>query len=332
MEDNFYVNLPSNVHTHKYFADNTIGNFTTKLPAHVSLDGKWEVGLVEMTYTKSWYNMPKKQSIELWYTINDNKGLSTVKKRGYIDKGNYNTIEDLKYAINVMAGKIDRDYKSAEVPQIELDLITRLVKIKSGLLDARRVFMLPNEELCQMLGFDYFKLSQYYIDVYNLYNFVELAKYKEKLTKEMLSLIAEEPKETPVRSGLKSIFTDDKHQTVTVETLEQRRTRVNNKLKIYKAEQPYDLSGGYHSLFVYCNIVKPSYVGNSFTQLLRLVEIPSDKKFGDQVLITYPSTYYIPLLTQEFETIEIDIKSETGETVPFEFGRSIITLHFRRKS
>jgi hypothetical protein len=49
--------------------------------------------------------------------------------------------------------------------------------------------------------------------------------------------------------------------------LENRLKRVNNKLKLTTAEQPYDLSGGYHSLFVYCNIVKPSYVGNTYTQL-----------------------------------------------------------------
>jgi hypothetical protein len=36
-------------------------------------------------------------------------------------------------------------------------------------------------------------------------------------------------------------------------------------------------------------------------------------------------------MTKDFETIEIHIKDDTGESIPFEFGRSIIVLHFRRK-
>jgi hypothetical protein len=99
---------------------------------------------------------------------------------------------------------------------------------------------------------------------------------------------------------------------------------------IYTAEKPYELSGGYHSLFVYSDIVSPSFVGDSYTQLLRLIEIPSSYKFGDQVKITYPNTYYVPLLVKEFDTIEIDIKDDTGVNIPFEFGRCIITLHFRK--
>jgi hypothetical protein len=98
----------------------------------------------------------------------------------------------------------------------------------------------------------------------------------------------------------------------------------------YKGTRPYEISGGYHSLFVYSDKIQPSFVGDSYTQLLRLVEIPSNAKYGDQVLITYPNSYYVPLLVKEFDTIEIDIKDSTGESIPFEFGRSIVVLHFRK--
>ena len=101
--------------------------------------------------------------------------------------------------------------------------------------------------------------------------------------------------------------------------------------QLYIAEKPYELSGGTHGLFVYCDIVKPSFVGDSYTQLLRLVQVPSGIKFGDQVLITYANTYYVPLLTHEFETIEVHIKDDVGDTIPFEFGRSIMVLHFRKR-
>jgi hypothetical protein len=67
MNDNFYVTLPSNVSQHKYFKQNTIANYITKLPSHISLDGKWEVGLVEVSYTKSWYNVQNDYKISFEY-------------------------------------------------------------------------------------------------------------------------------------------------------------------------------------------------------------------------------------------------------------------------
>ncbi len=71
--------------------------------------------------------------------------------------------------------------------------------------------------------------------------------------------------------------------------------------------RPYNIWAGYQSLFVYSDIVSPSFVGDSYTQLLRLVEIPNEARFGDQIKLTYPNTYYIPLLVKDFEVIEIDI-------------------------
>ena len=61
-----------------------------------------------------------------------------------------------------------------------------------------------------------------------------------------------------------------------------------------------------------------------------MIDIPTDVKFGDQIHISYPNTYYMPLLVREFDTIEIDIKDDSGENIPFEKGRCIITLHFRK--
>src|SRR5258708_2359198 len=73
-------------------------------------------------------------------------------------------------------------------------------------------------------------------------------------------------------------------------------TPLTEKELYYLANSPYDVSGGIHSIMVYSNIIKPSFVGDSYTQLLRVIEIPKDAKYGDQVLLTFSNTYYIPLL------------------------------------
>ena len=40
---------------------------------------------------------------------------------------------------------------------------------------------------------------------------------------------------------------------------------------------------------------------------------------------------YVPVSKKEFNTVEIDIRDDTGRPVPFEFGKVITTLHFRSK-
>jgi hypothetical protein len=52
----FYLTLPSNS-SFDYFPDNTLTHYMTKLPETISLDGEWEVGLVEFQYPHTWYNL-----------------------------------------------------------------------------------------------------------------------------------------------------------------------------------------------------------------------------------------------------------------------------------
>ena len=62
----FYLTLPSNS-SQEYFPDNTLTHYFTKLPQAIDLKGvDWEVGLVEMQYPHTWYNI---QEDEGWVDI-----------------------------------------------------------------------------------------------------------------------------------------------------------------------------------------------------------------------------------------------------------------------
>ena len=66
MESEFYVTLPSNS-SMQYFPDNKTSNFVTKLSRTLQLDGEWEVGLAEIDYPHTWYNIGKgKNSLEIY--------------------------------------------------------------------------------------------------------------------------------------------------------------------------------------------------------------------------------------------------------------------------
>lgn len=62
----FYLTLPSNS-SEEYFPNNTLTHYFTKLPQAVNLTGgQWEMGLVEIQYPHTWYNIPKE---EAWFVV-----------------------------------------------------------------------------------------------------------------------------------------------------------------------------------------------------------------------------------------------------------------------
>jgi hypothetical protein len=45
----------------------------------------------------------------------------------------------------------------------------------------------------------------------------------------------------------------------------------------------------------------------------------------------FDPTQYCPLLQKLFQTVEIDLRDDTGYIVPFERGRVVVTLHCRKR-
>ena len=104
-----------------------------------------------------------------------------------------------------------------------------------------------------------------------------------------------------------------------------------NDYKYIYANRPADINCNLKTLYVYCDICEPQYVGDSRTKLLKTVEVPDNSKYGDQVFLNYSNPHYVPLLVNEFEQIEIDIKDDTDCRIPFMFGRTRLKLHFRKR-
>ena len=66
MESESYVTLSSNS-SMQYFPENKTSNFVTKLPRTLQLDGEWEVGLAEIDYLHTWYNIhEEKNAVEIY--------------------------------------------------------------------------------------------------------------------------------------------------------------------------------------------------------------------------------------------------------------------------
>ena len=56
MTTSFYVTLPSNG-SMDTFPENTMAEFTNRLSKPIHLEGKWEVGMIECSYPRSWWQV-----------------------------------------------------------------------------------------------------------------------------------------------------------------------------------------------------------------------------------------------------------------------------------
>lgn len=53
-----------------------------------------------------------------------------------------------------------------------------------------------------------------------------------------------------------------------------------------KANQAYDLSGGIHALYVEMDIIRPVLIGNTYANVLKIVEVPPiESEFGQQITV-----------------------------------------------
>lgn len=239
----FYVTLPSNS-SMSYYPQNTLTHYHTKLPHALDLKGEWEVGLAELLYPHTWYNVRGK---ECWFSIRP-EGQGSLYLT--LNEGQYNTNE-------------------------------KLLKTMSALVDS-------------MGG-----------------KGIEL--YYEDITQKVTININE-------------------GYTMTLSAALGRLLGLSSgtyEAGVHTSSHVVDVNQGFYSLYVYCNISEPRLVGDSLVPLLRIV--PVKGKDGETIIKSYENIHYVPVQQKHFDTLEIDIRDDTGKPIPFERGKLVTTLHFKRR-
>lgn len=96
-------------------------------------------------------------------------------------------------------------------------------------------------------------------------------------------------------------------------------------------ESPHiaDPCAHYRVLLLYTDIVEPQIVGDVVAPLLRIVNVTGSD--GEVISAQYDRPHYLPVSRKMIDTIEIVIRTHTGQLTPFERGRSYVKLHFRQK-
>lgn len=133
-----YVTLVSDS-SKQFFPENKISHFMTQLPSSISLtDGEWEVGLTDLIYPHTWYNMRSEKLHNIFgFDLGDGK-LITRK----IPVGFYETIPDLIGAM----------YLKSFEKKIEISYhpITKRVTLKVE----KKCKIVLYEGIAELLGFE----------------------------------------------------------------------------------------------------------------------------------------------------------------------------------
>jgi len=245
-----------------YYPKNTLTRYTTRLENAISLTGDWEVGLFEIQYPHSWFNLERNDAV-FAYTHNiDAVGRVERQQSGMrLPSGYYDTPMELAQAITEVLEENMVKYQPIALPKFRYSPITN--RIHTAMPKSTIIGFSPT--LCSMLGIG--------------------------------------NRQNPIKNISTSTSID------------------------FIGENACDVNRGFSAAYVYCNILEHIPVGHTKAPLLRIVSVSG--KRGDIVRTTYEKPLYVPLQQKSFDSIEIDIRSDTGDPIPFESGKVIVTLHFR---
>ncbi|EFP00444.1 hypothetical protein CRE_21760 [Caenorhabditis remanei] len=94
------------------------------------------------------------------------------------------------------------------------------------------------------------------------------------------------------------------------------------------APNKVDFFGNVSTLYLYCDVVDPIIVGNTKSSLLSV--IPCRGSYGEMIHHTVAYPRYLPLMNSTIDSIRVDLLSEFDEPIDFNWGSTIIVLHFKK--
>jgi hypothetical protein len=295
-ESSFYITLPSNG---KQFEDNTINNFRVRLPQRLNLEGFWDVALIEAIYPHTWLNFRP--------TIDDK-------------------ISELVIHIAVPY-ETETKASALYVAQIPIAIPTNYYNTPSRLINAL------NLAIDQKTAQEYQNYSKFVKDLYgkpsrNTFSSLARFSFDTLINRACIAIttgenIVEKLRLSPRLSyvlgfGRNKYTILDKDWVLDTETI-----------KIRWADYPPDMRAGLYVLYVYCSIVEKQIVGDTLAPLL--AKMPVSGEYDSVVHYICNQPLYIPLVRTNIDTIEIAIKDDTNNGISFQYGKVILTLHFRKR-
>ena len=271
--------------------NNLTGNFTVHLAENIHLDGEWEVALTEIIYPYTWNNLPP-----------------LIEKDNFVSTAVY---------IKLRSGEVVYSFLEEGQYSTISDLLLAFTRCFRKRIDKfKRFTVIDNNN--KDVG----------IETPNLHLMSEFVRLSPDKVTKRITLKIDKTQITGVsfskRIGYMLGFESN---FITVPDTEPISAK--NKWYSVRGEYAPDLKVDGNVLYIYCDLLHPQIVGNTSASLLRIVHTGGE--YGSTVEKTFHHKNYIPLIINNFSHIHIDIKAETGRYIKFTSGKSILTLHFRRR-
>jgi hypothetical protein len=249
------MTLPSNSSS-----KNTASGFITALPINVNLEGDWEVGLSEIIYGNTWFNLNNTNNLIKFLETDSN-----MRVKWRLAEGRYEKVQGMLEAIHKEKTSFTNQKKTRLLGNFEFLYIENIkrctLKVDTDKINDLQI----HPELLYMLGFGEEQIKQ---------------------------------------------------------------IKNNSGEQIITSWHPVDMSCGLNHLYIYCDILQPQIVGNILAPLLQIVNV--EGVYVDTVSRIYIAPHYIPVLKKNFNSIEINIKDDQNKLIRFEYGKTILKLHFRK--
>lgn len=298
--DEFRIILPSNTTNQgkTLHHQNTLTHWKTILPQTLNLSGEYEVGLTEISYTYSWYNI----NYDVDCKLVDQDGVVVINTFRLLNRGQYKDIFRLTNEINTNLKQIKHEVIST-TPQFAVHKFTQRVRIIPGSTSYKKLLypitsLTTNSDIVQRDATSITRPFMNMIDHQNDRNLytMEGASTNGQISEEMIAF----------------------HKQV---------------ISSIKDEQTFsDWTSNIRSIFVHTNIIEHTVIGDKFGQLLRTVTVPIQAEPNDQITFEDPDPIFHPLISNQISIIDIHLKDEKGNDINFQdFGESRVTLLFRRR-
>lgn len=109
----------------------------------------------------------------------------------------------------------------------------------------------------------------------------------------------------------------------------RRRKDSEDDVLLIASGKSVDLNASLHQIYIYSDIINETLVGNKFVPLLRIVNVRGS--FGENIYTAFQDLHYVEVKTLTINSIEITLRDDQGNPVPFQYGKVIAKLHFRRR-
>ena len=282
----------------KHYPENNPGHFTTQLPQNVDLSGRgeYEVGLAEIQFNNSFFNVQDHEAWLLYETDPASSDSEEGEEEEEKEEAAYhNRPRSLSPGNHIQADKPRRPRRPRQTTEKK-----KYVDVPGGLYDSNEYFIRTLNQLISktygrrvgdILSFDYNKAQK----------------------TATIHLSADSAKVT---------------MSFTLQTLLSLPTsRVRGPASI-SGVNPINLNNGFNNIFIYSDIVAARSVGDVAAPLLRIVQKNLKR---EETFLIFEKPHYLPLSRNEFRTVEILLASDKGNAVSFHHGITVVTLHFRRR-